>query len=121
MVIENRIALAQVDSDYTEQLLEGVEEIYCSVMGEMLYVIQCTVVPVPPRKTDRCYQQIPVSHNNEFYYLTLNMWILSLKCIAALPVLHKLGDHWIGRSEGSFHANAPKMLNPNEGVCTVDL
>lgn len=68
MVLENRIALAQVDPDYIEQLLGGVEEIYGRVMGEMLYVIQYTVVPVQPRKTDRCYQQIPVSHNNESYF-----------------------------------------------------
>lgn len=84
--------------------------------GEALYLIKCTPVFVEPEQTSRCYQEIPVLHNNETKFLKPRNRILVSKgteidCNPLAPALFKFNEAWYTITYPPTKVVAPMQLS----------
>ncbi|KAL7304774.1 hypothetical protein TKK_0003003 [Trichogramma kaykai] len=98
-VIENTLSIA------TTQPAEVARKIMKSpgwtgiVSGEIIYLIKCLRVMTDLRKTNICYEQLPVTFQNQSMFLAPRTRILvtngkERQCDGRLPPMFKLGEQW---------------------------
>lgn len=67
--------------------------------GETALIIQCVPIEVAIRKTKYCYNELPVSYNNDNFFLTPVTHILinngtKIKCSSEMPVKFFIDNEW---------------------------
>lgn len=118
-ILQNRIALA-IQNPHTIGNLIKKEPGYVSrVMGEVLYIAKCKPVVVEPRKTESCYQELPVTYNNQSQYRTAITHILTthgteVDCNPFLPPVHRIEGRWVEFSPIIKRTDPAKELDANE-------
>ena len=117
-ILKNKLYLSAQHPEMAGILTGSVEGHYGRVMGEVLYVIQCPVVPVLPRSSDKCYQEIPVFVNGKRRFLKpLTRIIVAVPtlvdCIPTLTVRFKAHEKWWMRTPTILQAQTPRILDPS--------
>ncbi|CAB0031913.1 unnamed protein product [Trichogramma brassicae] len=89
------------------------------VAAEVLHIVKCTRVEVHIRKTNECYEQLPVSYNNETLFLSPRTRILvgngkQITCEGRMPSMFKIGEQWYRSLPDIIDAPQPEILAPRE-------
>lgn len=117
-VLLNTINLIRISQDTTTPISGfGERGSIISVRGEAAYITSCPVQPVILRKTDRCYQGLPVTYNNHSAFLTPITRIIvpnitEIPCSAINPPLYKIGSTWVAVSPHYLKVHSPETLHP---------
>nr|WET19886.1 MAG: glycoprotein [Freshwater turtle neural virus 1] len=117
LTLENRLVLSRLAPDHVGQLVNGKGH-FGRVLGEVLHIIQCVPVPVALRYTDKCYQEIPILHNNKSSFLTPVTHLLTrigtvTPCKTLLSPQFKINGQWYSRTPELVKIAAPQKLTPN--------
>lgn len=98
-IMETKLTLARLNQ--TEFVASIVKRTgYTAVVaGEVLHILQCKPVYVTRRVTERCYQEKPVTHNNNTMFLAPVTRIVQnrgteIDCTPLLPAKFMFGGRW---------------------------
>ncbi|XP_076618874.1 uncharacterized protein LOC143340594 [Colletes latitarsis] len=85
--------------------------------GEALHLVKCIPVICQIRKTEECYNELPVTYNNASYFLLPRTHILSRtgtrkSCYELMPTLYKLQGTWYRLSPKLVESLPPQPLAP---------
>lgn len=89
------------------------------VRGEVVHIARCTPVPVTPRKTELCYNELPVSFNNKSLFMTPRSRILMeigtvVECATDVGPQFKTANRWITMvSHGLISVEKPNIITPD--------
>lgn len=89
------------------------------VRGSVVYLSKCKEVDVRIRASGRCYQDMPISYNNQSYYMDIHTrTILShsveLPCNQMVPVIYAVDGLWISTWPSLKQVKEnPTELDPN--------
>lgn len=112
-----QIAMAEMRPNEFAYALKGKPGYTAAVMGEVIYLIKCNPVEVAIRKTDRCYMELPVSWQNESYFLSPRTRLLQRRgtevtCNGLLKPMFRHQNIWCSFSPKIAIEKKPAMLNP---------
>jgi len=85
--------------------------------GEVIHIIKCVPVDVKLARTQECYEQLPVTWNNQTYFLTPQTHILmrqgtQITCNSLAPPMYLLGDAWYKLMPRPVETLAPTIMKP---------
>ena len=89
-----------------------------AIRGDMVHIMQCAPVSFTLRTEKYCYEQAPVTVNNESYFLQPRTHILikngtQIECNNVIPVMVELGGKWIQFTPEPRPAQTPHKLHPH--------
>lgn len=110
-LLRNRLALAHESPDIVSDLVKEAAGHTGRVVGEVLYIAKCAPKIVTYRKAEFCYQELPVTYQNESKFMTPVTRILQdqgtqVDCDSRLPAMFHLDGRWIEV------APEPRLANP---------
>ncbi|KAL7301782.1 hypothetical protein TKK_0005772 [Trichogramma kaykai] len=118
-VLENTLSIATSQpAEVARKIMK--EEGYTGVVAaEVLHIVKCTRVEVHIRKTNECYEQLPVSYGNETLFLSPRTRILvgngkQITCEGRMPSMFKIGEQWYRSLPDIIDAPQPEILAPRE-------
>lgn len=84
-------------------------------VGEVIYLSKCKPVYVAIRKTDKCYNELPITYRNHSYFLAPKTKLIQshgneVTCNMIFPPVFELGGSWYRVSNGIFEVIPPKSL-----------
>lgn len=87
-------------------------------LGEVLHILECVPVEVAIRQTNFCYNQLPVSWNNESYFLAPKTRVLlkqgtQVTCTKLMPPMFLLGSQWFSMDPEARRSPDPMQLKPD--------
>lgn len=117
-VLRNTLSFATLLPDeFAYRLMKGPG--YMAVTaGEAIHVVKCIPVDVTARRTQECYQELPVNVRNISLYITPKSRILTKigmqrECSHELPTLYRIEDTWVQLlPEPHVYPVAPQQLQP---------
>lgn len=85
--------------------------------GEFIDILQCIPADVKVRKTEECYNELPVTHNNETYFLAPKTRILTRigtrrQCNPLLPIIYKVDEQWVKLTPSPMITTTPQKTKP---------
>lgn len=117
-VLRNSLSLASIEPDlFALNYMQGPG--FLSVIGgEIIYIIKCIAVNVKLRKTEECYQELPVKKGEEDYFLTPRTRILKktglqINCNPILPSMYEIDGTWYRFLPQATETKSPHQLKPN--------
>lgn len=97
-LLQTQLSIAKMDAQsFAFVRTGGLPGYNANVLGEMLYLIKCVPVEVEVRKTDICYNELPITYKNESMFMT--------------PLNHLLQPHGKVVECTSFMTPAYQLLN----------
>lgn len=86
--------------------------------GEVIYMFKCQPVEVAVRKTTKCFDEIPVTYNNEDYYMIPRSHLLQQRateviCSSIISPKYKLNERWFSQTPSIIETTSPEILQPN--------
>ena len=112
--VKNRLSMARTNPDEFAYAMNNQQAgTTALVKGEVVYIIKSIAKSVARRNTSGiCYDEIPVTYNNEDYFLTPKNRLLmkagtEIECSSVVPSGYKLAGHWI-----SFSPKATRIVKP---------
>ncbi|CAB0042576.1 unnamed protein product, partial [Trichogramma brassicae] len=116
-VIENTLSIATTQpAEVARKIMKGPG--YTGIVsGECIHLIKCLRVEILLRATDNCYEQLPVTFQNQSMFLAPRTRILvtngkEVQCDGRLPPMFKLGDQWYRSLPQIVPAPTPEILTP---------
>ncbi|XP_052566606.1 uncharacterized protein LOC128093521 [Culex pipiens pallens] len=98
-MMETKLTLARLNpTEFVNSIVK--RDGYTAVVaGEVLHILECKPVYVTVRITERCFQEIPISYNNNSMFLTPVTRILQIRgteieCTPLLPAKFIFGGRW---------------------------
>jgi len=85
--------------------------------GEVIYIVKCVPVEVKLTRTQECYDQLPVTQNNQTYFLTPQTHILlrqgtQVTCNPLAPPMYRLEDAWYKFLPRPVETLPPTIMKP---------
>lgn len=85
--------------------------------GEVLHIIKCVPTECRIRQTELCYNELPVTHNNQSYFLAPRSHILlktgtTKKCSELLPTMYHVEGSWFRLMPRPVEAISPPTIQP---------
>jgi hypothetical protein len=98
-ILENALSLSSTAPDKTAFRLMKAPGYTAITAGEVIYIIKCVPVTCKIRQTDKCYNELPVTHGNSSYFLSPRSRILTRggttrECSELLPAMYQVEDKW---------------------------
>jgi len=99
-VLTNTVSFAALQPDeFAYRLMKG-PGFMAVIAGEVIHVIKCVPVDVLVRKSEKCYDELPVTSRNASLFLTPKSRILKRfgterECSHELPTLYHIENKWI--------------------------
>lgn len=89
--------------------------------GEVVYLIKCQAVETTIRKTERCFNELPVSYNNKSYFMAPTTHLLQeygteIPCSSSFSPAYFLHGAWYGFNPHSHRLDAPEVLRPAHDI-----
>ncbi|KAL7295081.1 hypothetical protein TKK_0011549 [Trichogramma kaykai] len=116
-VIENTLSIATTQpAEVARKIMKGPG--YTGIVsGECIHLIKCLRVETLLRATENCYEQLPVTFQNQSMFLAPRMRILvtngkEVQYDGRLPPMFKLGDQWYRSLPQIVTAPTPEILTP---------
>lgn len=117
-VLRNLLSIAHNQPDeFAYNLLKGPGYI-ATVSGEVVYVMKCIPTEVALRHTDECFSQLPVSRNNESFFITPKSHVLlkhadEVSCDTQTPAMYLVNQVWYKMLPKLVESVPPSTLEPN--------
>lgn len=91
------------------------------IAGEVLHIVKCTPVDVVVRQSKNCYNQLPVSWNNEPYFLAPKTRVLmkqgaKITCNKLVPPMFLIDNVWYRISPRMVETAAPIQLQSDSKI-----
>lgn len=124
-ILRNRIILARENPDVVSGLVKEASGHMGRVMGEVLYVIKCSPRVVNYRKTDLCYQELPIIYKNTSKFMAPITRIIQdhgtqVDCEKQLPVMLHLEGKWLELDPDLRRTQSnPTVLDANDPGETI--
>ncbi|KAG8225328.1 hypothetical protein J437_LFUL005342 [Ladona fulva] len=104
------LTTSPIDFAYTVKQTPGYMAI---VLGELVYITKCLPVNVQVRQATRCYQELPITYNNESFYMTPRHHLVTrigteVECSNILYSAYKLHGQWWGQTPILVHVPNPE-------------
>jgi len=85
--------------------------------GEVMYLVQCQAVQVRKVKTEKCFNELPITYNNKTYFMTPRSHLIQdkgseVQCSDITPSHFKIDGSWFSFSPSSHQATKPNNLIP---------
>lgn len=86
-------------------------------IGEVVYIIKCIPVEVTLRKTDECFNELPIYYRNQSYFMTAKNRLIQkhgnqVGCNDFTPPMYMLNGGWYAIRNGARVASAPSLMAP---------
>ena len=118
-VLKNALTLATISpEEFAYNIMKGPG--WMSVVaGEVAHLIKCLPITVVYRKTEDCYIELPVTYQNNSYFMSPRTHILrktgtKTECNDIVPQYYYLDDLWYKVLPKTVKVEAPLTLNPSE-------
>lgn len=116
-VLQNALSLASIAPDEMAfRIMKGPG--YTAVTsGEVIHLIKCVPVECKIRHTEECYAELPVSYNNQSYFLLPRSHILTTlgttrECSSLLPAMYRIHGGWFRITPKPLESIPPPRLQP---------
>lgn len=118
-ILRNRLIMAPFSPNVISQILQNEKGYIGRVLGEVLYIMKCIPTIVHIRRTESCYHELPVNHNNRSKFMSPITRILQshaeeIECNSVTPPLYFLDNEWIGLTPYPTLKRAPRQLAVEE-------
>ena len=116
-MLRNALAIATQSPDiFAYHITQGPGHM-AFLAGEVIHIIKCLPVEVKLAHTNKCYTHLPVTRNNQTYFLTPQTHILleqgtEVSCNAFAPAMYLLQDSWYKLMPGPVDTKPPTMMKP---------
>jgi len=85
--------------------------------GEIIYLIKCKKVNIEITQKTACFNELPVNHNNETYFMAPKTHILQkygtqIDCSTLVPPAFNLDGDWFGMVPNFQEIKKPQLLKP---------
>lgn len=120
-VIKNRLLMAPLTPNAVSSIIKQQLGYVGRVLGEVLYIMKCTPKVVHIRRTDSCYHELPITVNNESFFMTplthlIQKYAEQVECSAATPPLYYIDEKWVGLTPHPVIQHAPTILTIEEEI-----
>lgn len=115
--LQNALAIAtQAPDIFAYHLMKG-PGFMALLAGEVIHIVKCVPVEVKLIQTTSCYNELPVSRNNETYFMTPQTHILlrqgtQTTCNPLAPTMYLLGDAWYKFTPKPVDTIPPTTMKP---------
>ncbi|KAJ8980826.1 hypothetical protein NQ317_018406 [Molorchus minor] len=114
-ILKNRLLLAPVVPDAVSQIIQDKEGYVGHVLGEVLYILRCIPKNVQIRRTEKCYQELPIRVDNQSKFMAPITRIIQefgeeIQCNGITPPLYNIEGDWIGLTPHPTQKHPPKEL-----------
>lgn len=118
-VMKNRLLLAPLTPSALSSVVQNKRGYLGKVMGEVLYIVQCTPKIARVRRTERCYNELPVTVENSSYFMSPVTHILQgsaeqIECSQLLTPLYFIDNEWVGLTPNPVVKVTPIQLEVQE-------
>ncbi|XP_076384553.1 uncharacterized protein LOC143263569 [Megalopta genalis] len=98
-VLRNALTLARVAPAEVAYAITQEAGYIATQAGEAIHIVKCIPVSVSLRKTEDCFNDLPVTYNNQSYFLSPRTHVLiktstQRDCSELIPALFKLQGSW---------------------------
>lgn len=116
-VLENALSLSSIAPDEMAFRLMRSPGYTAITAGEVIYIAKCIPVQCRVRQTKNCYNELPVSHGNNSYYLSPRSRILlksgtARDCSDVLPPMYQIHGTWFRMMPRPTEAVPPPVIQP---------
>ncbi|KAJ8983626.1 hypothetical protein NQ317_004264 [Molorchus minor] len=120
-ILKNRLLLAPVVPDAVSQIIQDKEGYVGHVLGEVLYILRCIPKNVQIRRTENCYQELPIRVDNQSKFMAPITRIIQdfgeeIQCNGITPPLYNIEGDWIGLTPHPTQKHPPKELEAMSGA-----
>lgn len=119
-VLKNALALASILPDMFAYAIMKSPGYIAVIGGEVAHIVKCVPVPVKIRHTERCYQELPVTYQNQSTFLRPKTRTLVKQgtiielCNALLPQQYLIEGIWYQLLPKPSYVREPQALQPNQ-------
>ncbi|XP_015120589.1 uncharacterized protein LOC107043557 [Diachasma alloeum] len=120
-ILRNSLAIASTMPDeFAFRFMKGPG--YMAVLaGEVIHLVQCVPVELKVRKTEECYNRLPVQRGNESVFLTPCTHVVvtqatQIPCNSPLLQFYRLADTWYKLMPHAIEMLPPIQIKPNVKV-----
>lgn len=90
---------------------------YAVVAGAVIHIVKCKPIKTKIRPTNECYQEIPVTYENQSYWLTADAYTLvrkgtPIECNSLLPIGQEIDNKFYYFSPQPMSHPFPEVLKP---------
>lgn len=116
-ILQNALSLASIAPDEMAFRIMKSPGYTAVLMGEVMHLVKCVPVECKVRHTERCYNELPVTHRNTSYFLLPRSRIMtrtgSIKeCSSLLPTMYKIGGSWFRLTPRPMESLPPPIIQP---------
>lgn len=117
-ILETQLAIARVDPNAFAYARTKQPGFTANKLGEMIYLMKCVPAEVEIRKTDQCYNELPVTYKNASYFMTSNNHLLEkhgnvVECTSFMSPAYQLMDVWYNLFPALHKTENPPALKTN--------
>lgn len=114
-IIKNRLLIAPLSPNALSTIIKNNIGHIGRVLGEVLYIMQCTPKIVEIRRTNNCYQELPITVNNQSLFMSPITHLIQkhaeqVECNALTPPLFYIDGKWIALTPLPLEKNPPQLL-----------
>ncbi|XP_031337381.1 uncharacterized protein LOC116166512 [Photinus pyralis] len=119
-IIRNRLSLAPLTPNSISTLIKQELGYIAAKMGEVLYIMKCTPRVVYPRKTETCYQELPIWNNNQSKFMApithiIQAYAQPINCNRITPPIYLIDGTWTAITPVHIEKKPPTYLQVDEG------
>lgn len=116
-ILQNALSLSSIAPDEMAFRIMKSPGYTAVTAGEVIYIIKCVPIQCRVRKTESCYNELPVTYKNSSYYLLPRSRILSKTgtvrdCNELLPSLFKVDNTWYRAMTSLVETLPPPTIQP---------
>lgn len=114
-ILINRLTMAPLTPSAIGMLIKKNVGYTGRVLGEVLYIMKCVPKKVEIRRTDHCYNELPISLNNESYFMSAVTHIIQshaeeIECSLLTPPLYQIDGQWVGFTPHPVTSDPPRRI-----------
>lgn len=114
-VLKNRLLTAPLSPNTVGWIIKQRRGYAGRILGEVLYLIECKPKVVSVRRTDKCYQELPISINNQSKFMApvthiIQHYAEEIECNILTPPLYYINEEWIGFAPNPIVRKQPDVL-----------
>lgn len=116
-ILKNALSLSSLSPDEMAYRIMREPGYTAVAAGEVLHVIKCVATECRIRQTELCYNELPVTHNNQSYFLAPRSHILIKtgtvrECSELLPTMYHVEGSWFRLMPRPVEAIPPPTIQP---------
>ncbi|KAG5892289.1 hypothetical protein JTB14_020320 [Gonioctena quinquepunctata] len=120
-ILRTRLLMAPLVPSTLSQLVKESGGYVGRVLGEVLYIMRCVPRTVAIRRTEKCYNELPIVVNNASKFMAPVTRIIQthaeeVDCNGLMPPLYLIDDQWMGLSPYPTIKKAPEVLSPESNL-----